>query len=134
MTDISLYLTLFERQDRATRIEEEKWVTQLISLLPFELAQIIIKEPEEQMCEYVNVKTVLLDQFKMKPETFRLIFTQHQGRSGAFWEELVFELTNYFEDWIDGLDTKDFKTLKYLMIVDKLKRRMSNDIKAHFLD
>ncbi|GBN13290.1 hypothetical protein AVEN_169443-1 [Araneus ventricosus] len=33
-TDISLYLTLFERQARAAGIEEEEWVSQLISLLP----------------------------------------------------------------------------------------------------
>ncbi|GBN68214.1 hypothetical protein AVEN_30912-1 [Araneus ventricosus] len=48
-TDISLYFTLFERQARAAGIEEEKCVSQLISLLPLELAQIIIKEPEEQI-------------------------------------------------------------------------------------
>ncbi|GBL75384.1 hypothetical protein AVEN_117439-1 [Araneus ventricosus] len=76
-TDISLYLTLFERQPRAAGIEEEEWVPQLISLLPLDLAQIIIKEPEEQMIECTNVKKVLLDRFKMKPETFRIKFTQH---------------------------------------------------------
>ncbi|GBO19887.1 hypothetical protein AVEN_240187-1 [Araneus ventricosus] len=92
MTDISLYLTLFERQARAAGIEEDEWVSQIISLLLFESAQIIIKEPEEQMREYVNVKQVLLDRFKMKPETFRLKFTQHQRRSGALWKELVLEL------------------------------------------
>ncbi|GBM59023.1 hypothetical protein AVEN_19295-1, partial [Araneus ventricosus] len=134
MTDISLYLTLFERQARAAGIEEDEWESQLISLLLFESAQIIIKEPEEQMREYVNVKQVLLDQFKMKPETFRLKFTQHQRRSGALWKELVFELRNYFEGWIDGLDIKDFKSLKDLMIANQLKRRVPNDIKDHFLD
>ncbi|GBM54811.1 hypothetical protein AVEN_263523-1, partial [Araneus ventricosus] len=66
-TDISLYLTLFERQARAAGIEEEEWVSQLISLLPLDLAQIIIKESEEQMREYTNVKKVLLDRFKMRP-------------------------------------------------------------------
>ncbi|GBL74981.1 hypothetical protein AVEN_243786-1 [Araneus ventricosus] len=86
------------------------------------------------MREYANVKIVLLDRFKMKVETFRLKFTQHQRRSGALWKELVFELRNYFEGWIDGLDIKDFKGLKDLMIEDQLKRRVSSDIKDHFLD
>ncbi|GBM40219.1 hypothetical protein AVEN_183536-1 [Araneus ventricosus] len=35
-TDIFLYLTLFERQARAAGVEEEEWVSQLISLLPLE--------------------------------------------------------------------------------------------------
>ncbi|GBN63109.1 hypothetical protein AVEN_138106-1 [Araneus ventricosus] len=76
-TDISLYLTLFERHARAAGVEEEECVSQLISLLPLELAQIIIKEPEEQMRENTNVKNVSLDRFIMKPETFRVKFTQH---------------------------------------------------------
>ncbi|GBN27958.1 hypothetical protein AVEN_181805-1 [Araneus ventricosus] len=126
-TDISLYLTLFERQARAAGIEEEEWVSQLISLLPLDLAQIIIKEPEEQMLEFTNVKKVLLNRFKMKSETFRIKFTQHQRRQGALWKELVFELRNYFDGWIEGLNVKDFKGLKELMIADQLKRRMSNE-------
>ncbi|GBO43543.1 hypothetical protein AVEN_8078-1 [Araneus ventricosus] len=120
-TDISLYLTFFERQARAAGIEEEEWVSQLISLLPLDLAQIIIKKPEEEMREYTNVKKVLLDRFKMKPETFRIKFTQHQGKQGALWKELVFELQNYFDGWIEGLNVKDFKGLKELMIADQLK-------------
>ncbi|GBO27096.1 hypothetical protein AVEN_203851-1, partial [Araneus ventricosus] len=78
VSDISMYLALFERQARTAGIEETEWVPKLISLLPLDLAQIIIKEPEEKMQDYLNVKEVLLDRFKMKPETFRLKFTQHQ--------------------------------------------------------
>ncbi|GBL88169.1 hypothetical protein AVEN_29542-1 [Araneus ventricosus] len=133
-TDISLYLTLFERQARTAGIEEEEWLSQLISLLPLDLAQIIIKEPEEQMREYTNVKKVLLDRFKMKPETFRIKFTQHQRKLGALWKELVFELQNYYDGWIEDLNVKDFKGLKELMIADQLKRRVPSEVKDHFLD
>ncbi|GBN29529.1 hypothetical protein AVEN_240167-1 [Araneus ventricosus] len=133
-TDISLYLTLFERQARAAGIEEEEWVSQLISLLPLDLAQIIIKESEEQMREYTNVKKVLLDRFKMKPETFRIKFTQHQRKQGDLWKDLVFELQNYLDGWIEGLKVTDFKGLKALMIADQLKRRVPNEVKDHFLD
>ncbi|GBM89255.1 hypothetical protein AVEN_180408-1 [Araneus ventricosus] len=47
---------------------------------------------------------------------------------------MVFELRNYLESWLDDLDVRYFKSLKDLMIVDQLKRRVSNDIKDHFLD
>ncbi|GBL88451.1 hypothetical protein AVEN_107631-1, partial [Araneus ventricosus] len=87
VSDISMYLALFERQARTAGIEETEWVPQLISLLPLDLAQIIIKEPEEKMQDYLNVKEVLLDRFKMKPETFRIKFTQHQKKTGALWRE-----------------------------------------------
>ncbi|GBN11652.1 hypothetical protein AVEN_111889-1, partial [Araneus ventricosus] len=70
----------------------------------------------------------------MKPETFRVKFTQHQRRPGALWKELAFELRNYFDGWVEGLNIKDFKGLKDLMIADQLKRRVSSDVKDHFLD
>ncbi|GBN06840.1 hypothetical protein AVEN_147313-1 [Araneus ventricosus] len=134
VSDISMYLALFERQARTAGIEETEWVPQLISLLPLDLAQIIIKEPEEKMQDYLNVKEVLLDRFKMKPETFRLKFTQHQKKTGALWRELVFELRNYLDGWLDGLEVRDFENLKNLMISDQIKRRVAGEVKEHFLD
>ncbi|GBM32424.1 hypothetical protein AVEN_239813-1 [Araneus ventricosus] len=134
VSDISMYLALFERQARTAGIEETEWVPQLISLLPLDLAQIIIKEPEEKMQDYLNVKEVLLDRFKMKPETFRLKFTQHQRKPGALWRELVFELRNYLDGWLDGLEVRDFENLKNLMISDQIKRRVAGEVKEHFLD
>ncbi|GBO39573.1 hypothetical protein AVEN_162127-1 [Araneus ventricosus] len=70
----------------------------------------------------------------MKPETFRVKLTQHQRRPGALWKELVFELRNYFDGWVEGLNVKGFKGLKDLMIADQLKRRVSSEVKDHFLD
>ncbi|GBL82442.1 hypothetical protein AVEN_252578-1 [Araneus ventricosus] len=134
VTDISMYLTLFQRQARTAGIEETEWVPQLISLLSLDLAQIIIKEPEEKMQDYLNVKEVLLDRFKMKPETFRLKFTQHKRKPGALWKELVFELRHYLGGWLDGSEVRDFESLKNLMISDQIKRRVLGDVKEHFLD
>ncbi|GBN98605.1 hypothetical protein AVEN_200026-1 [Araneus ventricosus] len=129
-----MYLTLFERQARTAGIEETEWVPQLISLFPLDLAQIIIKEPKEKMQDYLNVKEVLLDRFKMKPETFRLKFAQHQRKPRALWKELFFELRNYLEGWLDGSEVRDFESLKNLMISDQIKRRVSGEVKEHFLN
>ncbi|KAF8791675.1 hypothetical protein HNY73_003370 [Argiope bruennichi] len=50
------------------------------------------------MQDYCNVKEVLLDGFKMKPETFRSKFIQHQKKTGALWKGLVSEL------WVEPLE------------------------------
>ncbi|GBM35823.1 hypothetical protein AVEN_22622-1 [Araneus ventricosus] len=134
VADISLYLAMFERQARTAEIEESEWVSQLMALLPLDLAQIIIKEPEDKMKDYLHIKGVLLERFKMKPETFRVKFTQHQRKSGELWKELIFELRNYLEGWIDGVKVNEFETLKNLMITDQVKRRVSPEVKDHFLD
>ncbi|GBM03052.1 hypothetical protein AVEN_14563-1 [Araneus ventricosus] len=102
VSDISLYLGMIELQARTAEIEESEWVSQLMALFPLDLAQIIIKEPEEKMKDYLHIKGVLLDRFKMKPKTFLIKLTQHQRKSGAIWKELGFELRNNLESWLDG--------------------------------
>ncbi|GBO14817.1 hypothetical protein AVEN_39342-1 [Araneus ventricosus] len=53
---ISLCRTLFERQVKREKISEEFWVSHLIGLLPNDMAQLIVREPEEvtEDYEYLN--------------------------------------------------------------------------------
>ncbi|GBN05405.1 hypothetical protein AVEN_30802-1 [Araneus ventricosus] len=46
--DISLYLVVFERQANRLKINKADWVTQLMPLLPSDVAQIIAREPEKE--------------------------------------------------------------------------------------
>ncbi|GBN51449.1 hypothetical protein AVEN_151291-1 [Araneus ventricosus] len=48
--DISLYLVVFERQANRLKINKADWVTQLMPLLPSDVAQIIAREPEKELC------------------------------------------------------------------------------------
>ncbi|GBN75337.1 hypothetical protein AVEN_2660-1 [Araneus ventricosus] len=57
--DISLYLAMFERQAPTAQIEESELVSQLMALLPLDLAQIIIKEREDKIKGYLHIKGVL---------------------------------------------------------------------------
>ncbi|GFV82266.1 retrovirus-related Pol polyprotein from transposon opus [Trichonephila clavipes] len=54
--DISFYLILFERQARRVHIKEEDWVTNLVGLLPLEMANLIAREPEEKANDYEHIK------------------------------------------------------------------------------
>ena len=69
-SDISLFLTLFERQARKAQIEEEQWTTQLLALLPEEISEVVIREPETEAEDFNYVKQILLNQFKLSPEDF----------------------------------------------------------------
>ncbi|GBM83810.1 hypothetical protein AVEN_134516-1 [Araneus ventricosus] len=59
VADISLYLDMFERQAPTAEIEESELVSQLMALLPLDLAQIIIKEPEDKIKGHLHMKGVL---------------------------------------------------------------------------
>ncbi|XP_055942030.1 uncharacterized protein LOC129972075 [Argiope bruennichi] len=132
--DISLYLVIFERQAKRLKIDKTDWVTQLMPLLPSDVVQIIAREPEEESNVYEYVKELLLRRFKLSAETFRLRFVQHQKRMESSWRDLAFELRSFLEEWLDGIKVKDFESLKDLMVVDQIKRRVGNEVREHFVD
>ncbi|GFY23430.1 uncharacterized protein TNCV_3941231 [Trichonephila clavipes] len=46
--DINLFFEIFERQAIKEKVAEDRWVSQLIPLLPIEIAEIVAKEPLEK--------------------------------------------------------------------------------------
>ncbi|GFY33506.1 SCAN box domain-containing protein [Trichonephila clavipes] len=133
-SDISLYLVIFERQAKRAAIEKKEWVGQLLGLLPLEIVQFIARGPEEQAENYDYVKKLLLKRFKLSPEVFRQKFVQHQKKSDSTWKDFTFEITNYLDEWLIGLEINTFQDLKDLMVVDQLKKRANASMKDHFLD
>ncbi|GFV18088.1 retrovirus-related Pol polyprotein from transposon 297 [Trichonephila clavipes] len=133
-SDISLYLVIFERQAKRESIEKKEWMGQLLGLLLLEIVQFIAREPEEQAENYDYVKKLLLKRFKLSPEVFRQKFVQHQKKSDSTWKDFTFEITNYLDEWLIGLEINTFQDLKDLMVVDQLKKRANASMKDHFLD
>ncbi|GFW58481.1 retrovirus-related Pol polyprotein from transposon 412 [Trichonephila clavipes] len=106
----------------------------IIGFVTLEIVQFIAREPEEQAENYDYVKKLLLKRFKLSPEVFRQKFVQHQKKSDSTWKDFTFEITNYLDEWLIGLEINTFQDLKDLMVVDQLKKRANASMKDHFLD
>ncbi|GFS57467.1 retrovirus-related Pol polyprotein from transposon 17.6 [Trichonephila clavipes] len=65
---------------------------------------------------------------------FRQKFVQHQKKSDSTWKDFTFEITNYLDEWLIGLEINTFQDLKDLMVVDQVKKRANASMKDHFLD
>ncbi|GFT17744.1 retrovirus-related Pol polyprotein from transposon 297 [Trichonephila clavipes] len=132
--DVVLFLTLFERQAKRIGVEKTNWVSALLARMPPDFTQLIARESEDKFDNYDYIKGVLLKRFKMSPETFRQKFMKHQRIPARSWRDFVFEITSYFEEWLDGMEVRDFKSLKDLIITDQLKKRVPGEIREHFVD
>ncbi|GBO37425.1 hypothetical protein AVEN_199235-1 [Araneus ventricosus] len=132
--DISLYLQLFERQAKWAQIDKKDWVCHLLALLPYDITQLIAREPTDKAEDYEHVKSLLLKKFKLSPEKFRQKFVKHQRRIESNWTDFAYELENYFREWITGLGVHTFEQLIGLMVTDQIKRRVPADIQDHFID
>lgn len=132
--DMSLFLTMFERQMKLLNVSTDLWVSYLIGVLPTEIGKLIAREPEEKFKDYAYIRTILLQRFKLTADRFRVLFSRHHKRDNSTWKDFFFELRTYFEGWLDELEINSFDALKKLIIADQIKKRVSPDIKEHFLD
>ena len=94
-SDMSLFLTLFQRRARKANLPEHKWVTQLLSLMPMKITEMVIWEPESQLENFEYVKEMLLSRFKLSPETFRTNFVSH-SRQRQLMEGSSFRVKKLF--------------------------------------
>ncbi|GFU03967.1 retrovirus-related Pol polyprotein from transposon opus [Trichonephila clavipes] len=75
--------------------------------MPPDITQLIARESEDKFDNYDYIKEVLLKRFKMSPETFRQKFMKHQRIPARSWRDFVFEITSYFEEWLDGMEIRE---------------------------
>ncbi|GFW39075.1 SCAN box domain-containing protein [Trichonephila clavipes] len=123
------------RQAIKEKVAEDRWVSQLIPLLPIEIAEIVAKEPLEKSDDYPHIKNLLLARFQLTPIALRDRFESHQRRPGAMWADLVFELRSYLDNWLAGMKVGDFAALKELLVTEQIKKkRAPSELVDHFLD
>ncbi|GFY14911.1 uncharacterized protein TNCV_234611 [Trichonephila clavipes] len=120
--DINLFFEIFERQAKKEKVAEDRWVSQLIPLLPIEIAEIVAKEPLEKTDDYPHIKNLHLARFQLTPIVLRDRFESHQRKPGAMWANLVFELRSYLGNWLAGMKVGDFTALKELLVTEKIKK------------
>ncbi|GFT80013.1 uncharacterized protein TNCV_1244621 [Trichonephila clavipes] len=110
------------RRKKKEKVAEDRWVSQLIPLLPIEIAEIVAKEPLEKSDDYPHIKNLLLARFQLTPIALRDRFESHQRRPGAMWADLVFELRSYLDNWLAGMKVGDFAALKELLVTKQIKK------------
>ncbi|GFU06764.1 uncharacterized protein TNCV_4353281 [Trichonephila clavipes] len=67
-------------------------------------------------------KNLLLARFQLTPIALRDKFESHQRRPGAMWEDLVFKLRSYLDNWLAGMKVVDFAALKELLETEQTKK------------
>ncbi|GBN32790.1 hypothetical protein AVEN_181178-1 [Araneus ventricosus] len=94
--DISLYLIMFKRLAKQAEILENTWIIHLLGLLPYDVAQLTAREPDEIVNDYGEVKKILLKRYKLTPEKFRQKFFMHNKNLGSSWKNFAYELRSFF--------------------------------------
>ncbi|GFX50390.1 retrovirus-related Pol polyprotein from transposon 17.6 [Trichonephila clavipes] len=133
-TDITIYLTLFERQLTFLKVPIQQWVVYLVGLLPTEVSNLITKESFADAQDYYKVKQILLKRFKLSAEKFRQMFSRYTKDPVKPWRDFYFDLQTYFDGWLKKSKVTTLEELKDLIVADQIKKKTPQDYKDHFLD
>ncbi|GBM19391.1 hypothetical protein AVEN_196018-1 [Araneus ventricosus] len=98
------------------------------------MSQLIARESEEVSNDYSHIKKLLLKRYKFSAEKFRQKFNNHTKSADSNWTDFLYELRNYFEEWLKGLEVKTFVELSDLIVTEQIKRRVPWEVKEHFID
>lgn len=79
------------------------------------------------MLSHCCLKDISADKFRVK-------FLSHVKKSEGTWKDFSFELQNYFEEWLLGLEILDFHSLKNLIVTEQLKKQVNSTTRDHFVD
>ncbi|GBM30487.1 hypothetical protein AVEN_237710-1 [Araneus ventricosus] len=119
---------MFERLAKQAEILENTRVTHLLGLLPYDVPQLIAREPDEIANDYGEVKKILLKRYKLTPEKFRQKFFMHNNNLGSTWKNFACELRSFFNEWMNGVKADSLEKLSDLIITH------SQEVKDHFID
>ncbi|GBL98384.1 hypothetical protein AVEN_187723-1 [Araneus ventricosus] len=123
---------MFERLAKQAEILENTWVTHSFGLLPYDVAQLISREPDEIANYHNEVKNILLKRYKLTPEKIRQKFFTHNKNVGSTWKNFTWK--KFFNERVNGVKAASFEKLSDLIISDQIKRKVSQDVKDPFID
>lgn len=104
------------------------------TLLPVDVAEIIVKVPPGKRYGFHHIKCVLLKRFLLETEVFKNKFENHQIKTGALLSELVYELRVYLYNCSETVKVKDYESLNELMLTEHVKRNIPFEIEDKFWD
>ncbi|GFV56159.1 uncharacterized protein TNCV_1489361 [Trichonephila clavipes] len=112
--DINLFFEIFERQAKKEKVSDDRWVSQLIPLLPVESTELIAKEPPEKRRRLSShkkkKKKLILNRFQLTPVALR--DRKLVGRNG----------------------NKIFAGVKRIVSDRAIKKRAPIEVVDHFID
>ncbi|CAN7979184.1 unnamed protein product [Ixodes persulcatus] len=102
--DIGLFLVNFERTCEKLGFRRETWSQRLLTLLPYEAADVVARLSKEDAEVYEKVKASLLRKYRLTTEAFRQRFRSMRKKPEQRYPELAYDLRANLIEWLKSAD------------------------------
>ncbi|XP_075743865.1 uncharacterized protein LOC142802725 [Rhipicephalus microplus] len=97
--DIGLFLVNFERTCERQGFDQGTWPQRLLSLLPGEASEVIARLTKEEADEYSEIKSSLLEKYRLSAERFRQKF-RNAVKENDSYPEFAYKLMANMGEWL----------------------------------
>ncbi|CAM4452385.1 unnamed protein product [Lepidochelys olivacea] len=132
--DIAEYFITFERLYTLHAIPDDHKMTTLVAKLTGRALDIFNKMPIEDASDYGKFKDLVLKQFQITPETYRVKFRALKRRPGLSNVAYVNQMKDLLDKWVKGRGGTSFEGMCDLVIQEQFLTMTNDDIKQCFWD
>ncbi|CAL1262712.1 unnamed protein product [Larinioides sclopetarius] len=111
--------------------EEAEYIKELLETLKTTRLE---EERKTKEAKQILEEKELENAFQLKKLQLEQKFNNHTKSAESNWTDFLYELRNYFEEWLKGLEVKTFSDLSDLIVTEQIKRRVPWEVKEHFID
>ncbi|GBM62250.1 hypothetical protein AVEN_148875-1 [Araneus ventricosus] len=127
----NLFFDSLERAYKHKKVPEEFQAEILLKLLGDKASDVLVYIKEEDLKDYAKVKALILKEFEPTPQACLENFRKAKRNSGETHIQFVSRLSSAWEYYCKLRKVEAYKSLKELIISDKLFQALDNDTSSH---
>ncbi|MEE6508933.1 hypothetical protein FKM82_023443 [Ascaphus truei] len=132
--DLDAFLNDFEMQCSQFRIPRRDWVVRRRPLLSGKAKRTVMGIPHVDADEYGHVKSKLLTQYALTPESYRGKFRMGVVLPGESYSTYASRIALHGTQWVEGNGVTTFHTLLDLFFQEKLLQQLPTDARGWVYD
>ncbi|KAH6920171.1 hypothetical protein HPB50_028841 [Hyalomma asiaticum] len=115
---------------RMLSIPEEVQGTVILPFLSDKMRTFIANQSEAGVMRYPDLKSRVLKELRMTPSEYRRMFLEIKREADESWSQVTARLETMFTYYLRSREVQSFESLQELLIADRLKQLMPNDLRS----
>ncbi|KAJ8026574.1 hypothetical protein HOLleu_31450 [Holothuria leucospilota] len=129
--NVEKFFNHFEKLGQQLKWPRDKWSILIQSNFTGKAQEVYSALSIEDSMDYDKVKKAILQAYELVPEAYRQKFRKYRKADTQTYVEFAYQKERHFDRWCASKKVSTFDTLRQLMLVEKFKRCVNDDIKTH---
>ncbi|KAJ8033216.1 hypothetical protein HOLleu_23381 [Holothuria leucospilota] len=129
--NVEKFFNHFKKLGEQLKWPRDKWSILIQSNFTGKAQEVYSALSIEDSMDYDKVKKAILQAYALVPEGYRQKFRKYRKADTQTYVEFAYQKERHIDRWCASKKVSTFDALRQLMLVEKFKRCVNDDIKSH---